>query len=394
MRIGLDLGTALPASDAPPPAVVELVAELMRQAGEEDEVVVFLPDAAGPIAWRIRDHKLRQVEAPFGAGRSAELWRALSFPAVERLSAGPNGPRVGALDVCHSLEPPLMPSRARRRVLTVPSLSELSGSLRRSLRRADRILVTSAALQGALLERLRASRPGKLEQLEARVSVVHPGIHPRFAEPPKASAIESLCGRHPFLERPYLLGVGPTGLHDPGAACLREAWARARRSAPRLPRLVLALPAPPSAEEIAGFLEPVSAGDEGPVILEAPEAELLPALYRGAELVLHPARDHRFGRPVAEAAAAGVPVVVGAECGVFEVLCEAAVPVTAEDPETWAQAIVALHRAPDERARRSQAGLEPARRTSWARTAAQLWEIYRGAGASDDLPLPAQGPVC
>jgi hypothetical protein len=58
MRIGLDLGTALPASDAPPPAVVELIGELMRQAGEGDEVLVFLPDDAGPIAWRVRDRKL------------------------------------------------------------------------------------------------------------------------------------------------------------------------------------------------------------------------------------------------------------------------------------------------------------------------------------------------
>jgi glycosyltransferase involved in cell wall biosynthesis len=380
MRIGLDLGTALPGSDAPAPAAIELIAQLMRQADDGDEVVVFLPDDTGPIAWRVRDRKLHQVDSPFGAGRSADLWRALSFPAVERLSAGPNGPRVGALDVCHSLDPPLMPSRARRRVLTLSSLEGLPGSLRRSLRRADQILVTSEALRSALVEELRATRSSKLEHLGDRVSVVYPGIHTRFAEPPKASAIETLCSRHSFLEQPYLLGVGPIDLDDVGAACLLEAWDRARRLAPDLPKLVLALAVPSSSDAIAAFLSSRSGGgDANPAIIEIPEGELLPALYRGAEMVLHPSRDYRFGRAVAEAAAASVPALVGSQCGVLELLADAAVPVDGDAPELWAEAILALHGSPEERARRAAAGIEPARRASWAMTASSLWAVYRGS---------------
>ena len=381
MRIGLDLATALADELAPATAVVELLAELKRQAGDDDEVVLFVSDEAGPIAWRVRDHKLHQVETPFGGGRSAELWRALSFPAVERLAPGRSGPKVGALDVCHSLEPPLMPSRARRRVLTLSSLDGLPGAVRRSLRRADDVLVTSGKLRSALLQRVSSARISKLDQLDGKLRVVHPGVHARFTEPPKRVAIETLCARHPFLEQPYVLAIGLPGLEDVGARCVLEAWRRTRQDSPTLPGLVLALSAPPTNEAIEQLWAAAPNDVLQPAIIEMPEPTLLPALYRGAEMLLHPAQDHRFGRRVAEAAAAGVVAIVGNDCGVLEVLGDAPVPVEGADPDAWAHAMHSLHASPQERQRRAHQGRQPAQGLTWSATAAQLWEVYRGAGS-------------
>jgi glycosyltransferase involved in cell wall biosynthesis len=379
MRIGLDLATALAAGSAPAPAVVELLAELVQQADEHDEIVVFVPDESGPIAWRVRDRKLHQVGTPFGGGRSAELWRTLSFPAVERLSPGKNAPRLGALDVCHSLEPPLMPSRAKRRVVTVSALDGLPGSLRRSLRRADNVLVTSETLRTALLEQVRAARVSKLEHLSAKLRVVHPGIHSRYAESPKPGAVETLCAQHPFLEQPYVLGLGIASLEHPSTRCLLEGWMLARNALSTLPKLVLALPAEPTRDSIEGFYGTAPEGERQPAVIAMPEENLLPALYRGAEMVLHPAQDHRFGRRVAEAAAAGVVAAVGAGSGVLEVLGDAPIQVDGIDPTAWAHAIETLHAFPEERQRRAERGRQPARAVSWAVTAARLWDVYRAA---------------
>ncbi|HVS66269.1 MAG TPA: glycosyltransferase [Thermoanaerobaculia bacterium] len=381
MRIGLDLATALVDEQAPSLAVVELLAEMMRHAGDEDEVVVFVPDEAGPIAWRVRDQKLHQVETPFGGGRSAELWRALSFPAVERLSPGRNGPRLGALDVCHSLEPPLMPSRARRRMVTISSVNGLPSPVRRSLRRADDVLVTSEILRSSLLHQVTSMRGSKLDQLGAKLQVVHPGVHPRFAESPKPGVIETLCARHPFLEQPYILAVGLPGLDGAGTRCVLEAWMLTRNAWPTLPKLVLALSAQPPKEAVEAFYQTAPEGEREPAVIELPDANLLPALYRGAEMVLHPAQDHRFGRRVAEAAAAGVVAVVGSGCGVLEVLGDGPIRIDDLDPAAWAHAIETLHSLPEERRRRTEHARKPAQALTWSATAAQLWDVYRDAAS-------------
>jgi glycosyltransferase involved in cell wall biosynthesis len=99
------------------------------------------------------------------------------------------------------------------------------------------------------------------------------------------------------------------------------------------------------------------------------------ALYGDADLFVLPSEGESFGMVVAEAAAAGVAVVVTDRCGVAEFLADAAVVVPANENaivravrETLADAAL--------RARLGAAAREAARRNSWAAMVELQEQIY------------------
>lgn len=100
----------------------------------------------------------------------------------------------------------------------------------------------------------------------------------------------------------------------------------------------------------------------------------LATLYRGAAVFVFPSRYEGFGLPVLEAMACGTPVVASTAGAVPEVAGDAAVLVEPEDPVALAGGI---ERALADRERLVAAGLERARRYSWAETARLTLEVYR-----------------
>jgi glycosyltransferase involved in cell wall biosynthesis len=101
-----------------------------------------------------------------------------------------------------------------------------------------------------------------------------------------------------------------------------------------------------------------------------PKAELA-RLYRRAACLLFPTRYEGFGLPVVEAIASGVPVVATRDAAVREVGGDA---ILYAEPHELAAAVRA---ALAERERWVAAGLERARRFSWAETARLTAEVYR-----------------
>jgi glycosyltransferase involved in cell wall biosynthesis len=102
------------------------------------------------------------------------------------------------------------------------------------------------------------------------------------------------------------------------------------------------------------------------------------ALYGDADLFVLPSEGESFGMVAAEAAAAGVPIVVTDRCGVAEFLADAAVVVAANENaivravrETLADAGL--------RARLGAAAREAARRNSWAAMVELQERIYVAA---------------
>ena len=105
--------------------------------------------------------------------------------------------------------------------------------------------------------------------------------------------------------------------------------------------------------------------------------EDLPALYNAGDLLLFPSRDEGFGWPPLEAMASGTPVVCSRAGSLRDVVGDAALTADPEDTValTWHAAAVLT----DERLRRSliARGLAHVEQFSWARTAAQLIDVYR-----------------
>ncbi len=100
----------------------------------------------------------------------------------------------------------------------------------------------------------------------------------------------------------------------------------------------------------------------------------LAALYRGARCLVFPSRYEGFGLPIVEAMASGTPVVTTAAGATTEVAGDAAVIVEPGDACALAGGI---ERALADRERLVAAGLERARRYSWAETARRTLDVYR-----------------
>jgi glycosyltransferase involved in cell wall biosynthesis len=97
----------------------------------------------------------------------------------------------------------------------------------------------------------------------------------------------------------------------------------------------------------------------------------LAALYRGAACLVHPSRYEGFGLTIVEAMASGTPVVATPDDAVREVAGDAAVFA---EPGELAEAI---GRAIAERERLAAAGLERAKRFTWAETGRRTVAVYR-----------------
>ena len=218
----------------------------------------------------------------------------------------------------------------------------------RSARRADRILTGSESTKQDLVERYGIA--------PEQVAVTPYGVDASFA--PEGPRRE---------DSPYVLFVGALQTRKNPDLALRAL--AAGDSALRLvlagpdrglqPKLH-ALAAELGLTERVEFAGHVSRGD-------------LAALYRGAEVLLFPSIYEGFGLPVLEAMASGTPVVTTSSSSIPEVAGDAAI-LAEPNPEALARAI---QQAIAGREALVAAGLEHAKRFSWAETARRSAAVYR-----------------
>jgi glycosyltransferase involved in cell wall biosynthesis len=339
----------------------ELGAALAALAGPADSVTGWVAARADVNAAAIPG-----VDGP----RRLPLGRRALAGAWER--GVPVAPR-GA-DLVHAVTPLAPPRRGRPLVVTVhdtvpwthPELLTPRGArwhrtmIDRAAADADAITVPTAAVAAELA--------GYVAGLaRERVHVLGGGVAEIFRRPVPAPLAARVAADHPA---PYLI---TTATMEPrkGLDVLVDALVALGER--RLP-LVVAGPAG------WGDVDPVRlAATRGlpagavRVVGRVPDAELA-ALVAGAAAAVMPSRAEGFGLPVAEAMAAGTPMVASDVPAIAEVAGAAAILVPPGDPSALAAGI---EQALGDRDRWITAGRSQAQQYTWNAVAERAWSLYR-----------------
>jgi glycosyltransferase involved in cell wall biosynthesis len=228
-------------------------------------------------------------------------------------------------------------------------------------RRANAVITLSAAVRPRLAELL-ARDPNEIELLTSLIEPPPVWAGPGGTDPASEAQLARLG-----LEPGYLLHVGALEKRKRLPYLLRS-YAIAQRSGARLPRLVL-----------AGPRSPIKALDDGDAIDDTISAEnlendvvlagmvpndLMGALFRCAVALVFVSEAEGFGIPLAEAMAAGLPVVGTRSNTTCEVTREAALLVDPGDVQGLADALIQVTSDPGLRRNLAAAGLQEARRFS------------------------------
>ncbi|HET8569267.1 MAG TPA: glycosyltransferase family 1 protein [Candidatus Limnocylindria bacterium] len=288
---------------------------------------------------------------------------------------------IGGADVYHSTQLSL-PARSRTgTVVTVHDLAPLRWPehYQRTpwaraghawqyhlVTKADAIVAPSRATEADLVERLRIPR--------SRIRVIPEAVDADF-DPPSREDARRLVRERYGIER-YALYVGQ---FDPrkNTAGLLAAFQRAAERDGAL-RLVIV----GDLGKLARFLHDALATsrvDRGRVVLTGHVDEpTLAALYAGAEVLLHAALLEGFGLTPLESLAAGTPVVGYRAGAVVEVVGDAGVLVSEDEPDALGDALVAVLGDPS-RLDALRAHAKPrAASFSWDRAARDTLDVYRG----------------
>ena len=260
-------------------------------------------------------------------------------------------------DLIHLLFPEFLPSPM--------ALLYARVLMRRAIRRADRILTVSRATAADLELHLGVER--------SRIAVTWNGVDERFR---RRLAPEELRRELSSLDLSpgYFLFLGNPKPHKN-----LERVLRAFASLPADGRRLVVAGAPESgavADEIAAWSRDLHLGPRLTVLGRIAE-ERLSALVQGAVALVFPSLYEGFGLPMAEAMAAGTPVVASTTPALTEIAGAAAELVDPLDVEAIAGAMARLAGSPALRRELAEAGLARAEAFRWETTAAQTLAVYR-----------------
>ena len=184
---------------------------------------------------------------------------------------------------------------------------------------------------------------------------------------------ERFCAGGPVVSdggEPYALYVGNVMPHK-NRLRLVDAVARARFHAPF--RLVMR--GSGHARHVAELRAAIDARGLAPFVDWQPyaAADTLPALYRGARVLVLPSLYEGFGLTALEAMACGTPVVVSDRSSLPEVVADAGVVVPPDDPEAWRKALERVIEDTDFAAGMRHRGILRAAQFSWDRASRLTW---------------------
>nr|WP_283818679.1 glycosyltransferase family 1 protein [Jatrophihabitans telluris] len=345
---------------------VELAAALAQSADPSDRV-------RGVTAWH------RDLTAARAAG--VPLTR-LPLPARGLVLAWEHrsGPRLSRADLVHAPTPLLPPPSRAPLVVTIhdtvpwthPETLTPRGvrwhieMAERAVEQAAAIAVPSQVVARELL--------GVLPGLEpARVHVLGAGVSAAFRAEPDPAAVAAAVTAFGLDERPYVLSLATLEPRK-GLDVALAALALTAAGGP-----VLAIVGQPGwgGLDLVGAAARLGLPAERVKLLGRVSDPELHLLLRGARALLMPSRAEGFGLPVAEAMAAGTPVISSDAPALVEVAGQAALVVAREDAGALAAAIERVLTEPGLAESLSAAGRAQAASYTWPKVAERAWALYR-----------------
>ena len=369
MRVAVDLTSLLPT----PTGVDVYLRELVLHLGRIDRIsdyTVFLNYEDRRIFEDALPPNFKTVARCLRLRPARLLFQQVWLPAATR-----------ACDVVHSPSFLRPAYRGRQKhVLTVQDMSffsmpdvhtrlRRSGVFRqailRSIERADRIIVPSAATKADIF--------GFLPSLNAdRVRVIPHGVARDF-RPQSAAEVQETATRLRLPSR-YILHVGTI---EPRKNLLHllEGYRQLLLTGPVAEDLVLAGRLGWEYEPLLRMIEAAGFRERVHLIGYVDRGDL-PGLYAGAQLFVYPSLQEGFGFPPLEAMACGVPTIASLSSSLTENLNGAAELVPPTDVHALAAAMARLLRDEELRAHVTAKGLARAAEFRWEQAATATLDCY------------------
>ena len=339
--------------------------------------VEALRDAGGivrPIAWGPLSAKNQILLPALLRSLGAALYHTPNYMVPLAATRRGGGARTACVATVHDAIP-----------LVVPDYAPASRTAR--MKGVFRFLLRQAALRSdALLTVSETSRRDIVRALN-----LPPGAAERFRAVPNGvdDAFFAAAGERQAppcdSDRKTTRTLLCVGRFDPykNVTMLVEAFAAARASAPFPLRLVVAGAQDPRYPEALAAAARLGLADSVEFAGAVPFARLV-ELYRSADLLVQPSRYEGFGLQVAEAFAAGTPVLCSDGGALPEIAGDAArVEPLSGGADAWGRRIVALLSNGAALGRMREAGLRRARAFTWARAAREIADIALRAAAAD-----------
>ncbi len=339
--------------------------ELGRQAGPKE--IRLFPFLNEPIAL---DHQ-RPAADPLAA-----FWRLGLMFLLNRVHADLASWITPATDVFHCSRL-LYPPRSARITATLhdatcwlmPEMHQPS-NLAFEMLFAERILKRADGLI-AVSETTRADAVRFLDLPAEKIRVIYHGIPDAFFRATAADA-DAVRGRH-GLARPYALFVGTIEPRK-NVSILLDAYLGLPKTIREEFDLILAGPPGWRQSETLARLRRAPTGVR--YLGYVPEKDL-PGLFAGATAFVYPSLYEGFGFPVAQAMAAGTPVVTSAVSALPEIAGGAGILVDPRSQSDLQRAIDEALTSPARRAEMISRGRINARRFSWNECARRSLEFFR-----------------
>jgi alpha-1,3-rhamnosyl/mannosyltransferase len=238
---------------------------------------------------------------------------------------------------------------------------------------AERVLKRSAGII-AISESTRQDAIRMVGLAPEKIRVIYPGVAGEYFSVAPES-VERVVKIH-RLKRPYFLFVGTIEPRK-NIDTLLSAWKEMAVSFRREHQLVIAGMRGWRAEATMSRLTQISRDEQDVSYLGyVPESDM-PALTAGAEAFVYPSLYEGFGIPVAQAMAAGCPVITSNVSSLPEITDGAALLVDPRSAEELKSALCAIGQSEDLRTRLRAKSTETARRYTWERAAAETLEFFR-----------------